>query len=402
MMITENYKRRLIWLLVALLFITQACTDIYLPALPDMAREFGVTPDKMNLTITVYVYTQACLFLIMGVISDLFGRKKTIIYALIISVISSFLIFISHSLHLIIFLRCLQAIGSGAVYVVSRLIIKEVYDREEQIHVTGLFVLGLVISPAVAPVIGSGIIDLWGWRACFLAISLSLTILVYFSANFIQESNHAIDENWKRFRVIQLVGSYFTVLRNQLFVKFALVVGGAFASFYAFISMSSYMYIDEYKIDNTYYSFIFTAIAMGYLFGNKIMLYLNRQKVSPQQIVKIGVTIAVIAGLMMVLSLFTNAGFIVLMVVSLGGLITRVSTAFINPPIQVEVTYCFKENSAIAIGLLSFFQYVFAGFGSWFAGKLPLIPSHSIVLSSVFFALISMVTFLMIDKNDFK
>ena len=398
----QSYKSKLIWLLIALLFITQACTDIYLPGLPDMAREFGVSPDKMNLTITVYVYTQACLFLIMGVVSDLFGRKKTIVYSLIISVIASFLIGISHNLYFIVFLRSLQAIGSGAVYVVSRLIIKEVYDREEQIHVVGMFVLGLVISPAIAPVIGSVIIDFFNWRACFILISLSLAVLAYICISFIEESNHNTKQNRADFKISKLIGAYGSVLTNPLFIKFSIVVGGAFASFYAFISMSSYMYIDEYKVDNTYYSFIFTAIALGYLLGNKIMLYMNKQKVSPRQIVQIGVVIAIIAGLMMILSLPTNTKLLVLIIVSFGGLVTRIATAFINPPIQVEVTYYFKESSAMAIGLLSFLQYIFAGFGSWFVGKLPLIPSHSIVLSSVFFAAISMVAFMVIPKSDFK
>lgn len=400
-MYTQNYKNKLIWLLITLLFITQACTDIYLPGLPDMAREFGVSPDYMNLTITVYVYTQACLFLIMGVISDLFGRKNTIIISLAIAVIASFTIAMTHNLNFIIILRSLQAIGSGAVYVVSRLIIKEVYDREEQIHITGLFVLGLVISPAIAPVIGSIIINSLGWRASFIIIGTSLAILGVFSYKFIQESNQNTKQNQANFHLKKLTNSYFSVLKSPLFIKFAFVVGGAFASFYAFISMSSYMYIDEYHIDNTYYSFIFTAIAMGYLLGNKIMLHLNKKKISPRIIVQIGVIIAILAGLLMILSLISNAKLIVLTIVSLGGLVTRIATAFINPPIQVEVTYYYQENSAMAIGLLSFLQYIFAGFGSWFVGKLPMTPSHSIVVSSIFFATMSLVAFIIIPKKDF-
>lgn len=398
----QKYKKNLIWLLIALLFITQACTDIYLPALPDMAREFGVNPDKMNLTITVYVYTQAFLFLIMGVISNLFGRKKTIVYSLVISIIASFLIAISSNLYLIVFLRTLQAIGSGAVYVVSRLIIKEVYDREEQIHITGLFVLGLVISPAIAPVLGSLIIGIFNWRSCFIAIGISLGILVLISSKLIRESNLHMEENRTNFHISKVISSYICVLRSQVFIKFAIVIGGAFASFYAFISMSSYMYINEYHVNHTYYSFIFTAIAMGYLLGNKIMLFLNKRGVSPRKIVQAGIVIALIASFIMIISLISDTKLMVLGIISMGGLITRISTAFINPPIQVEVTHYFKEESAMAIGLLSFLQYIFAGFGSWFVGKLPLNPSHSIVISSIFFASMSLLAFISIAHKDFK
>lgn len=391
---SKAYKRYLIILLMMLLFITQAATDIFVPGLPVMAREFGVSPAKMNMTISYYVCAQAILFLIMGIISDVAGRRNTILISLIISIIATFAISESHNVNLIIFYRVLQALGSGAVYIVSRLIIKEVYDSKEQLEITGIFMLGLVISPAIAPVIGAFIINHLDWRATFIFIGSSLSILTFLSFFVIKESNLQIDKHRSEFKLNKMLLNYYTVIINGLFIRYLFIVGGTFASFYAFIAMSSYMYIDEYHISNMYYSSLFMIIAMGYLIGNNIMIYKSRHGSSFYDLIKIGINISFAAIALTLLSLLLRDKVIIFIgLITIGGILIRLATAFINPPIQVGVIHAFPNNSSSAVGLISSIQYVFAAFGAWFVGIMPYQPSTNIIISTIGFTILTILAF---------
>lgn len=403
-MYSKQYKLSLIVFLIVLLFITQACTDIYIPGLPLMAREFGVTPAKMNLTVSVYVYAQAALFLIMGLVSDLWGRRKTILVSIALATLASFTIAFNHNVNQIILLRIIQALGSGAVYIVSRLIIKEVYDFKEQLRITGLLLIGLILSPALAPVAGAVIINYFGWRTCFSLIGYSLAILTIIGSILLKESNHNIDKFRADFNLISVCSSYFRILVNGLFIRYNLIVGGTFAAFYAFITMSSYMYINEYHIASIYYSYLFVFMALGYLLGNKIMLFLNSSyHIRPYRLVKIGIGVGLIAMSLVIAALFLqHISLIFIGLITLSGLVMRMATAFINPPIQVEITHCFGNNSSLAIGLMSCIQYIFGGFGSWIVGILHTEPSISIIISTILFTLLTSIAFIFLKDQHFS
>ena len=139
----QRQKRQLLTLMILLLFVSQACTDIFVPGLPEMSREFASSIKQMNLTISVYIYAQAFFFLIIGVISDLFGRRRVLLACIPLQIIASFAIAMTNSLTLLIILRVIQALGSSAIYIVLRLVIKDTLNKEEQIHATGMLLIGL-------------------------------------------------------------------------------------------------------------------------------------------------------------------------------------------------------------------------------------------------------------------
>lgn len=398
---TKSYKRTLIIILLLLLFATQALTDIFVPGLPEMAREFGVDPSRMNLTITIYVYAQAMAFLLMGILSDLFGRRLVTIISLLISIVATFLISESSNLDFIIVLRFFQAFGSGAVYIISRLIIKEVYEKDEILEVTALFLLGLVLSPALAPVIGAFIETHFGWRWCFRFIGVLITGLFIAYFMMVKESNLKVKELRSQFKFTQAIKNYWTILNNRMFILYVLVVGGTFASFYAFVSMSSYMFITEYHIPSTYYSYLFTFIAFGYLIGNKVLTYYSKNNVSPYVLVRVGIVIAIIAVIITVLCFVVKSSIVLFIsMVTLSGWLTRMATAFINPPIQVGVLHKFHEKSSYAVGLFSCMQYISGSIGSWFVGVMPYQPSTNILISTIVFGVLTIISFMFLKKED--
>ena len=390
----KQHKLQLTFLMTLLFFLSQACTDIYVPGLPEMTREFGTSLSMMSSTITVYIYAQAFFFLFVGVLSDLFGRRKILIPGIAIQVIASILIAFNHSISLFILLRVLQAIGTGAIYIVLRLVIKDVMNRDEQVQTTGIFVTALPLSLAIAPVVGAWIIKYLGWRYCFILVGLVQGILFIWAFILIKESNLNTKLFKSQFNPKTYIASYFIILRTKLFYTLALIIGGVFASYYGFIAISSYMYIDEYHISSILYSYVFIAIAGFYLLGNQIMLFMNRSHMPSWSLVKTGIIISVMGLVIILFGIpFKSVGIVTLIFITCGVILLRMATSFINPPIQVAVTHKFGNNGAQAIGLLSALQYVSAGFGSFIASVLPWQPSTNLILSSLFFCVISFIGF---------
>ena len=103
----KEHKLQLTILMTMLFFLSQACTDIYVPGLPQMTKEFHTTLSKMSFTIAAYTYGQAFFFLFIGVLSDLFGRRKILIPGIAIQVLTSLLIACNHSINIFILLKIL-------------------------------------------------------------------------------------------------------------------------------------------------------------------------------------------------------------------------------------------------------------------------------------------------------
>ena len=391
-MYLQNHKKQLIILMTLLFFLSQACTDIYVPGLPQMTLEFNTSLSTMSSTIGVYTYSQAFFFLFIGVLSDLFGRRKILLPGIAIQVLASILIALNHSINMFIILRIFQAIGSASIYIVLRLVIKDVMNRDEQVGATGIFVTALPLSLAIAPVAGAWIIKLVGWRYCFSIVGVIQGLLLIWAFILIKESNDNTKSFRSNFNLGTYIQSYYIILKTPLFYTLALIIGGVFASYYGFITISSYMYVNEYHVSSIIYSYVFIVIAAFYLLGNQIMLWLNRAHVASWKLVKNGIIISSIGLAIIILGLpFKSIGLITLVSITCGIILLRMATAFINPPIQVAVTHKFGNNGAQAIGLLSSLQYFAAGIGSFIASILPWQPSTNLILSSLFFCLISFI-----------
>ena len=398
----ETSKRAPIILMVLLLFSTQACTDIFLSGLPLIARDFGVSMGVTNLTISVYNYSQAFFVLFIGVVSDLRGRRSVLIPCLLVHIIASAWIALSTDMPTMLVMRAAQALGSAAVYIVLRLVIKDTMDKKAQIHATGLLVVGLVLSPILAPVLGAWIINASNWRNCFWAIALFEIPLFAWVWVAIRESNLKQQEFRAAFSMKNHMLSYYTVLKDGYFLSLALIVGAAFAAFYAFIGISSFMYINQYGIKQTDYAYLFIGIALAYLLGNRIMSKLNASDLAPLKIVGIGIYTSMLGLAFILAEIFTDNKLLTLGLITVGTCLLRLATALINPPVQVMVTNHFMEKGAHALGLLTCIQYCFAGIGTMVVSGLTFQPNVNFTISTFVFVALSLIAYLYASRESLR
>ena len=143
-------------------------TDLYLPALPTMTIYFHVPEYQINLTLILFFIFFSLATLIWGPLSDKYGRRPILLIGLTGYTIASILCADSSSVYQLILFRVMQAIGGGAASAVAMAIVKDVYQGRKRESILALVQSMIVISPALAPVVGALLLNFTSWRGVFV------------------------------------------------------------------------------------------------------------------------------------------------------------------------------------------------------------------------------------------
>ena len=261
-------KTSVVILLTSIVFLMCSANDIFISSLPQMVVDFKTTPNVVNLTLSVYALGTAVFVLFADIASSRYGRRPVIIFALTTFTIASFLISISPSIWIIIVLRIFQSIGLGFIMIVSTLVLKDSMDEREQIRSLGIMMTGLVLSPAIAPVIGAYLAYHLGWRSCFIFSTLLGLILLGFAIRILPETiNSKLTELP---RLGGYIRRYFMVLTDKIFLYLTILFACGAGAYYAFIGISSYLFINNLGINPITYSYIYIFMAAAFLAGKPI------------------------------------------------------------------------------------------------------------------------------------
>jgi predicted MFS family arabinose efflux permease len=347
-----------VWYALCITLLAVSSTDIYVSSLPQMTKDFKTSPNLVNLTISLYTLTLALAVLFVGILSNHFGRKKTILSGILAFTLASFLIGISNSIPLMIIFRVVQAIGCACIAIVPRLVLKDTMSARDQVHAVGILTIGIILSPAIAPSIGAVLAELWGWRSCFFLSGISGAIL-FIAGNFIvQETNTTPAKQLKPF--IQYIKDYFSLLNNHVCICITVFNACTFAISFVFIGISSYLFIDTLHMAPLAYSYLFIVIALGYFSGNSIMMILNKRQFSSIKIMRIGIYASSVGLLVLLSSIVFNVQWAIIICVTLGVVIMRAASALIIAPAQVKILEHFQERGVLALGLSSAMQFTCA------------------------------------------
>lgn len=364
-----NNTRGLVCLLLCLTLLGVSGTDIYVSSLPQMLAYFNTTPVMINSTLLYYTSGMAISVLFSGVLSNRFGRKNILVLGSLVFSIAALLIALVPNVWLMLMLRALQGIGCGCIIIVQRLILRDVMTESEQIHAGSMLTLGTIISPAVAPVIGAFLTQLFNWQACFLFSAIFGVILTLVCAIALKETNSTKIDKLPRFTAY--LKDYILLLGDPYCVYLIALMCLTFATYLAFLGVSSYLYITVFGLSPLNYSYIFIILALSSFVGNRYMVYLNSCRVTANNIIKQGIKCSVIAAVVLTLSLLVTDGLYVLISLTAGVMFMRVSSALILNPLQTKIVNHFKERGALALGIAICCQFGSGGFVATIVGKFP-------------------------------
>jgi DHA1 family bicyclomycin/chloramphenicol resistance-like MFS transporter len=179
----------LLLLLIAMTAIGPTTLNIVVPVLPTMANRLASDISTIQLAISVYLLALATGQLVMGPLSDRFGRRSVVLAALTLTAVASVLAVIVATVGSLIAARVLQAFGASAGIVVSRAIIRDLFDKNRAASMIGLVATVMVVVPTLGPLIG-GLLDTgFGWEAVFLFTAITSAIVVVWAAIALPETS---------------------------------------------------------------------------------------------------------------------------------------------------------------------------------------------------------------------
>src|SRR5690242_10006153 len=157
-------------LLAALTAVGPLTTDMYLPSLPDIARQLGASSAQVQLTISAYLIGFAAGQIIYGPVSDRHGRKPVLIGAIALYCAASLACALSTSIDMLIVARAFQALGGSGGIVLTRAIVRDIYSGARAGRELSVIASVMALAPVLAPVAGGIIQTVFGWHAVFLVL----------------------------------------------------------------------------------------------------------------------------------------------------------------------------------------------------------------------------------------
>ena len=183
-MMTKTPSRNEFIALLALLFATIAISiDAMLPALPQIALDLSPEdPNKAQLVITSFVLGMGLGTLFAGPLSDAFGRKTTILAGFVLYIFAALACWAAPSLETLLIARVVQGIGAAAPRTVSIAMVRDMFKGREMAQIMSFAMMIFTLVPAVAPLMGQGVIALAGWQAIFVAyVAFALLVMGWFT-----------------------------------------------------------------------------------------------------------------------------------------------------------------------------------------------------------------------------
>jgi MFS transporter, DHA1 family, multidrug resistance protein len=246
-------------------------TDLYLPALPGMTRYFAVPEYQTNLTLLLFFVFYAIATVLWGPLSDRYGRRPILLIGLACYAVAGGLCAISTDILQLIVFRVVQAVGAGAATAVATAIIKDVYRGRKRETTLALVQSMVVISPAVAPVLGALLLTLTSWRGVFVAQAVLGLGVLGGSVAYVETLQTRTPGNF-----VAAVARLGIVLKNKPFARMLLVFSLLSITGMAFITSSSYIYEEMFGVSSQVYSYFFAFYAVGLALGAPLYVRFSR------------------------------------------------------------------------------------------------------------------------------
>ena len=262
-----NSKAFLVILLGVLSAFGPFVVDLYLPSLPHLAQFFDTTASMTQLTLTTAMIGLAVGQLLLGPMSDKFGRKIPLIISLLIYIISTILLIFSPNIETMIVLRAVQGLSSAGSIVISRAIATDLYRGREMTRFFGLLMTINGIAPIISPILGSLLLEYIGWKGVFFFLAI-IGIVVLLFCLCLKES--LIIEKRLKGSVLSTFFTFGKIIKNKLFMSYVGIESFLLAAMFAYIAASPFILPSFYGLSAFTFSLCFGANGAALVIGANI------------------------------------------------------------------------------------------------------------------------------------
>ena len=288
-MAKANSKLFLVLLLGVLSAFGPFVVDLYLPSLPQLASFFETNASMTQLTLTTAMIGLAVGQLLLGPLSDKFGRKIPLIISLVIYIISTILIVYAPNIESMIVLRVIQGLSSAGSVVISRAVATDLYRGREMTRFFGLLMTINGIAPIISPILGSLLLEYISWKGVFVFLALIGVVVLFFCFR-LKESLSV--ENRLQGSIFATFSTFGVIIKNRLFMSYVGIESFLLGAMFAYIAASPFILQSFYGLSAFIFSLCFGANGAALVIGANI-----GGKLPNRQALAIGVLAFVVAAL---------------------------------------------------------------------------------------------------------
>jgi DHA1 family bicyclomycin/chloramphenicol resistance-like MFS transporter len=240
--------------------------DTYIPAFSGIARQLGATPVEMQQTLSAYLFGFAFMNLFHGALADSFGRRPVVLWGIAVFTVASAGCALSETIGQLVFFRALQGLSTGAGWVVSRAVIRDMYPPDQAQKVMSQVTIYFGVAPAIAPVVGGWLFVHAGWHSIFWFLTAVGVALWVANFRLLPETLHATQR--QPFNVRNLMRGYWQLGSSPRFLLLALASGIPFNGMFLYVLSAPAFLGEHLGLEPTQFFWFFLLTIAGIMAGS--------------------------------------------------------------------------------------------------------------------------------------
>ena len=302
----KHSSLRIVFILGLLAMLMPLSIDMYLPALPVIAQQFGVPAGSAQMTLSTYILGFALGQLLYGPMADSIGRKPVILGGTLIFAAAAGACALAQSIDQLITLRFFHGLAAAAASVVINALMRDIYPKEEFSRMMSFVMLVTTVAPLLAPMIGGAVLVWLSWHAIFWILAVAALLASLMISFFISETLPV--ERRQPFHIRTTIGNFATLFRHKRVLSYMLASGFSFAGMFSFLSAGPFVYIELNHVLPQNFGYYF-ALNIVFLFMMTIINGRFVRRVGALRMFRAGLWIQFVMALWLVLSAAFDVGF---------------------------------------------------------------------------------------------
>lgn len=242
--------------------------DMYLPALPAIGQSLGAEVGAVQWSLTAFFLALGVGQLLYGPVSDMLGRKPPLYFGLGLFTLASVGCALATDIDTLVALRFVQGLGAAAGMAIPRAVVRDLHTGTEAARLMSLLMLVFSVSPILAPLAGSALIAVTGWRGVFWAVALAATAglaLVFTTLSETRPVSERVQSS-----LASALRAYGLLLRDRHYLGLVFIGGCAMSGFFVYLASSPFVLINHYGLTPTQYSLAFSVNAVAFIGASQL------------------------------------------------------------------------------------------------------------------------------------
>jgi MFS transporter, DHA1 family, multidrug resistance protein len=340
--------------------------DTALPSLALIQADLHASQTEAAAAIAIFIAGFSTAPIMVGPLADRFGRKAVMALGLVLFTLSAAGAALAPSIRMLLAFRLVQGASAGAVGILPRAIIRDLFEgREARLHLAAVSLV-FSVAPLIAPALGAAILFFGSWRLIFVVLTC-VSVLVTLVALALFEETHAID-NRRNLKPSTIFAGYRRALTNPACMGFSLLGGFLFAGLFAYVNVSPLLFMQGYGVSKAGFAALFAITASGVIVGSSINAWLLNRHVRAKTVFDVALALECLAALALLAVGLAGAGSALIDAALVMVFISAFGLVF--PNAVHEAIHPLPEIAGLASAIVTTTQMLFGALGGVAAAAL--------------------------------